>query len=79
MKKQENLEKNRQKMVAICHGNPNNKELKKENIRNLNEFLEDQINFVTTRDSKIVELQSQKSKRNFTITREGTKLSAVKK
>ena len=63
MKKQENFEKNRQKIVSTCHGIPNNKDLKKENIRNINDFLSDQLNFVSTRNTKLVEMKSQQTQK----------------
>ena len=70
MKKQENYEKNRQKMVSACHGNPNNKELKKENVRNINEFLNDQVNFTSTRNTKLVELKSQQTEKERLLSTE---------
>ena len=77
LKKQEVLEKSRQKMVNICHGNPNNKELKKENVRNINEFHNDQMNFVSTRNTRIIELKSQQTQKERKFSAERPKLSAV--
>jgi len=78
IKKQENLEKSRQKMVNVCHGNPNNKDIKKENVRNFNEFINDQMNFVSTRNTKLVELKRQQTNKEHLLSSDAPKLSAVK-
>lgn len=74
MKKQENLEKNRQRTIIIPTGQ--NKEGKREERRNLQEFLTDQNKFVSTRNTKLVELKSQQTLKEHNLY-QPLKLSAV--
>ena len=48
----------RQEVLKKCHGNPNNKELSKSDIRTQVDFINDQINYVNKKDNNLIYLKN---------------------
>lgn len=85
MKLQEKIDKFNEEEDYRCHGNPNNKVLTEKDIRKPEDFLNDNLNYISKKDTKVAELRTkivEDTNKNLThipVISEATKKLAEKK
>lgn len=85
MKLQEKIDKFNEEKDMTCHGNPNNKVLNEKEIRNPADFLNDNLNYMAKKQTKVSELRTkiiEDNNKNLThvpLISETTKKLAEKK
>jgi hypothetical protein len=85
MKLQEKIDKFNEEKELACHGNPNNKVLNEKDIRNPVDFLNDNMNYMAKKNTKVSELRTkivEDNNKNLThvpLISETTKKLAEKK